>query len=149
MRCLAELGAGPSVGVLATSRGASDDRYEASEDRSRDEGVDSGGSYLFNTTPSTEDLLENEVTESFFCFLTKGPPLRPGGEGTTSLSKIVELVNRWHQHSVDVGFTEEGRNVRDDWGNVQAVELPGLTGMTSRDKPLDIVFQHWPPETVT
>ena len=48
-----------------------------------------------------------------------------------SLNKIAELVNCRHQHSVDVGFTEEGRNIRDDWGNVKAVELPGLTGMTS------------------
>ena len=56
--------------------------------------------------------------------------------------------NRRHQHSVDVGFTEEGQNIRDDWGNVKAVELPGLTGMTSQDEPLDIVFQHWPPEAV-
>ena len=65
-----------------------------------------------------------------------------------SLNKIAELVNRWHQHSVNVGFMEEGWNIRDDWGNVKAVELPGLTGMTSRDEPLDVVFQHWPPEAV-
>ena len=105
--------------------------------------------YLFNATPSTEDLLENEVTKSFFCFSMKGSPLWPGGEGTTSLNKIAELVNHWHQHSVNVGFAEEGQNIRDDWGNVKVVELPGLTGMTSRDEPLDMVFQHWPPEVVT
>ena len=105
--------------------------------------------YLFNATPSTEDLLKNEVTESFFHFSMKGSSLWPGGEGTTSLNKIAELVNHRHQHSVNVGFMEEGRNIRDDWGNVKAVELLGLTGMTSRNEPLDIVFQHWPPEAVT
>ena len=103
---------------------------------------------LFNTSPSTKDLIENEGAKSIFCLSTEGSPFWPGGKGAVGLNQLAELVKCRHKHSVDVDSVEESGNIRDDRGNVELVELSGLTGVTSRDEPLDIIFQHGPPKVI-
>src|SRR6266481_7905756 len=48
-----------------------------------------------------------------------------------------------------MNFSEKRGNIRDDRGNMKASELPGLAGMTGRNRPLDILHQHRPPKMLT
>jgi len=88
-----------------------------------------------------EDILKYEFTESLLIFLPKWVP-----KSETCLEKVPKLVYCWHEHGVHANLAEKHRNVGNSWGQVKMTSLLSLARVACRNKPLDILIQHQPPE---
>ena len=59
---------------------------------------------FLDSTPPTQDLLENEVAKCVSSLSPKSTPFGLRCEGTTGLDNVVEAASRRHVHGVDVGL---------------------------------------------
>lgn len=78
----------------------------------------------------------------------KHTPFGPGTKRTACLDNVAEARGKWHEHGVDVSFTEEGCTDGNCWRNADLGGLANLTLVAGVDVPLDVLFQQGPPEVI-
>lgn len=96
---------------------------------------------LFDGSPSTQDIFENECGEHACGFDVKGAPFGPGSEGASCLNDVAEASGGRHQHCVDIRFAEEGRRGGDCWRDVDFGGLSNLALVAGGNVLLNIVSE--------
>ena len=79
-------------------------------------------------------------------FFSEAAPLRPGGECASCLYEVGATSGFWKVHRVNVSLSKEGWEVGDCWRDEDLFHLSLLALVTGLNKPLNVLFQHGPPE---
>ena len=102
---------------------------------------------LLDGSPSTKDVLENEVTNRLTRLAIEHSEFWVRREGATSVDDELETTRLRHVHNVNVAFAEDVEGDGDDRGNEELSGLTKLTLMTRLNIPLDVVLDHQPPKS--
>jgi hypothetical protein len=101
---------------------------------------------LFKTTPATENILEDEVGDNFARIGRSSASLGIGGQSIASVMDVAVGTKLRHEEGIDVGFSEEGGDERNDRRDVEVLHLAQLTLVTRLTVPTDVFVKVRPPE---
>ena len=99
-----------------------------------------------NSSPMTQNLFMNKLPNCFPSLRLHHTPLRPSRQGALSMQYVMISSRPWHMFCVNVHFSKEGRDVRNDWQNYCFLHATQLTLVAGPYEPLNVRVHPRPPE---
>ena len=97
------------------------------------------GDDLFESSPSAENVLEEEVRDDIAAFGGGSSCFRPGCQSATTMEDVSVGSALRHVERVEVSFAKNRRNVRNGRRNVKVLGLPNLALVACSDIPANVV----------
>ena len=92
---------------------------------------------LFEGSPSTEDVLEDKVGNRFRVIRSCSSSFGIGRKSTASMVSVAIISRLGHEERVDMSFSEQRGNFRNNRWNVKIFRLSDLAFVTSSNEPAD------------
>src|SRR5882672_1155911 len=102
--------------------------------------------YLFNSSPSTQNIFENKFSNRDPGFRSECTPFWPSSESIASMDDITISADSWHEEGVDMHLPKERWDIWNRGRDMKVLCLANLTSMTSGDKLLNITPKRRPPK---
>ena len=97
------------------------------------------GDDLFESSPSAENVLEEEVHDDIAAFGSGSSCFRPGCQSATTMEDVSVRSALRHVERVEVSFVKDRRNVRNSRRNVEVLGLLNLALVACSDIPANII----------
>ena len=93
---------------------------------------------FWNSSPTTQNLFINKLPNCFPSLRLHHTPLRPPRQGVSSMQYVMISSRLWHMFCVNMHFSEESRNIKNNWWDYYLLYAIQLTLVVGLYKPLNI-----------
>ena len=99
-----------------------------------------------NSSLTTQNLFMNELPNCFTSLWLHYTPLKPPYQSASSVQYVMILFWLWHMFCVNVYFSKEGRDMRNNQQNYCLLHTTQLILVVGSYEPLNVGIHLWPPE---